>query len=71
MESDPSVSKDEILAFGSGALRKAVQEGASDGSYMAGECAGMVKKIEPAQDIVEDIILGAYRIIESYCNDTM
>lgn len=71
MESDPSVSKDEILAFGSGALRKAVQEGASDGSYMAGECAGMVKKIEPAQDIVEDIILGAYRIIGSYCNDTM
>ena len=71
MESDPSVSKDDILAFGSGALRKAVQEGASDGSYMAGECAGMVKKIEPAQDIVEDIILGAYRIIGSYCNDTM
>ena len=71
MESDPSVSKDDILAFGSGALRKAVQEGASDGSYMAGECAGMVKKIEPAQDIVEDIILGAYRIIESYCNYTM
>ena len=71
MESDPSVSKDDILAFGSGALRKAVQEGASDGSYMAGECVGMVKKIEPAQDIVEDIILGAYRIIGSYCNDTM
>ena len=71
MESDPSVSKDDILAFGSGALRKAVQEGASDGSYMAGECAGMVKKIEPAQDIVEDIILGAYRIIGSYCNYTM
>ena len=71
MESDPSVSKDDILAFGSGALRKAVQEGASDGSYMAGECAGMVKKIEPAKDIVEDIILGAYRIIGSYCNDTM
>lgn len=37
----------------------------------AGECACMVKKIEPAQDIVEDIILGAYRIIGSYCNYTM
>lgn len=67
MESDPSVSKDDILAFGSGALRKAVQEGAPDGTYMAGECAGMVKRIEPAVDIVEDIILGAYDIMKSRC----
>ena len=66
MEGDPSVSKEDILAFGSGALRKAVQEGASDGSYMAGECAGMVKKIEPARVIVEDIVLGAYSIIRSH-----
>lgn len=67
MESDPSVSKDDILAFGSGALRKAVQEGAPDGTYMAGECAGMVKRIEPAVDIIEDIILGAYDIMRSRC----
>lgn len=67
MESDPSVSKDDILAFGSGALRKAVQEGAPDGTYMAGECAGMVKRIEPAVDIIEDIILGAYDIMKSRC----
>lgn len=67
MESDPSVSKDDILAFGSGALRKAVQEGAPDGTYMAGECAGMVKRIEPTVDIVEDIILGAYDIMKSRC----
>ncbi len=67
MESDPSVSKDDLLAFGSGALRKAVQEGAPDGTYMAGECAGMVKRIEPAVDIVEDIILGAYDIMKSRC----
>ena len=67
MESDPSVSKDDILAFGSGALRKAVQEGAPDGTYMAGECAGMVKRIEPAADIIEDIILGAYDIMKYRC----
>lgn len=59
MEADPAVTPDEILAFGSGALRKAVQEGDRNGSYMAGECAGMVKKIEPAKAIVEDLILGA------------
>lgn len=63
MESDPSVTQEDILAFGSGALKKAVREGDRNGSYMAGECAGMVKKIEPAKTIVEDIILGAERII--------
>lgn len=63
MENDPSVNQDDILAFGSGALRKAVQEGDKNGSYMAGECAGMVKKIEPAAAIVEDLILGAEKVI--------
>lgn len=63
MEADPNVTSEEILAFGSGSLRKAVQEGDINGSYMAGECAGMVRKIEPAKDIVEDLILGAERII--------
>ena len=64
MENDPSVNQEEILAFGSGALRKAVQEGDRNGSYMAGECAGMVKKIEPAKAIVEDLILGAESVIK-------
>ena len=63
MENDPSVSQEDILAFGSGALRKAVQDGDRNGSYMAGECAGMVRKIEPAKDIVEDLILGAEKVI--------
>ena len=62
-EADPSVSKDDIRAFGSGALRKAVQEGDRNGSYMAGECAGMVRHIEPARNIVEDLILGAENVI--------
>ena len=67
MENDPSVNPDEILAFGSGALRKAVQEGDKNGSYMAGECAGMVKNIEPTKAIVEDLILGAEKVIrEAY-----
>ena len=68
MEADPSVKQDDILAFGSGALRKAVREGDRDGSYMAGECAGMVKAVEPAAAIVEDIILGAEKIIVQMCN---
>lgn len=64
IENDPSVNQDEILAFGSGALRKAVQEGDRNGSYMAGECAGMVSRIEPAKAIVDDLIHGAERVIK-------
>ena len=65
MEADPAVTPEEILAFGTGALRKAVKEGDPNGSYMAGECAGMVKKIEPAKDIVEDLIGGAEKLLAS------
>jgi len=68
MESDPSVKTEEILSFGTGALRKAVKEGDTNGSYMAGEVAGMVKKIEPAKDIVEDLILGAEKILRNLDN---
>lgn len=64
MEADPEVKPEEILAFGTGALRKAVMEGDPNGSYMAGEVAGMVNKIEPAKAIVEDIILGAEKILK-------
>ena len=63
MEADPSVKPDEILAFGTGALRKAVKEGDTNGRHMAGECAGMVKKIEPAKDIIEDLTGGAEKLI--------
>lgn len=63
MEADPNVKPEEILSFGTGALRKAVKEGDPNGSYMAGECAGMVKKIEPAKDIIEDLIGGAEKAI--------
>jgi enoyl-[acyl-carrier protein] reductase II len=66
MESDPDVRQDDILAFGSGALRKAVQEGDRNGSYMAGECAGMVHKIEPAKDIVEDLMKGAEQAVRNF-----
>ncbi len=63
MEADPAVKPEEILAFGTGALRKAAKEGDPNGSYMAGEAAGMVNRIEPARAIVEDLILGAEKIL--------
>lgn len=66
MEADPETTAEQMLEGGTGALRRAVQEGDPNGSYMAGECAGMVKKIEPAKAIVEDIILGAEKTIKNF-----
>ena len=66
MEADPNVTPEEIAAFGTGAYRKAVFEGDKNGSYMAGECAGLVTKIEPAKTIVEDLILGAEKVIKQW-----
>lgn len=68
MEVDPAVTPEEIMAFGTGSLRKAVKEGDVNGSYMAGECAGMVKKIEPAADIIADLIGGAEKILSNGCD---
>lgn len=71
MESDPATNPDEMLAFGTGSLRKAVQEGDEYGSYMAGECAGLVHKAEPAKAIVEDLILGAERVIRNFLKERL
>ena len=66
MEANPSVSADEIRAFGTGSLRKAVFDGdLSGGSFLAGEVAGLIRKTEPAADIVNDIIGGAEAYLRS------
>ena len=66
LEADPTVSDDEVRAFGTGSLRKAVFEGdLAGGSFLAGECAGMVTRCETAADIVNDIIGGAERLLAS------
>lgn len=66
MENDPAANPEEVFAMGAGALRRAAREGDANGSYMAGECAGMVKRVEPAKTIVEDLILGAEAVIERF-----
>jgi len=64
MEYDPAVSKEEVLKFGTGSLRKAVFDGdIAGGSFLAGEVAGMIKKRESAKEIVEDIMGGAERLL--------
>lgn len=71
MESDPAITPEEMLAYGSGSLRKAVQEGDEMGSYMAGECAGMVKKRERVKDIVLDLVEGAEWVMRQTINNRL
>lgn len=56
---------EELEKLGTGKLRAAVVDGDADyGSLMAGQSAGLVKKIEPAKDIIEDIVFGAQKIAD-------
>lgn len=65
MEADPAVSDEDVRAFGTGSLRKAVFDGdLALGSFLAGEVAGMCAKEESALEIVEDIILGAEKVMK-------
>ena len=64
MEADPAVTPEEIRAFGTGSLRKAVFDGdLAGGSFLAGEVAGLITRKESAADIVNDIIGGAERLL--------
>ncbi|MBP5259930.1 MAG: enoyl-[acyl-carrier-protein] reductase FabK [Paludibacteraceae bacterium] len=60
------VSQEELNQFGSGALRRASQEGDNEmGCFMAGQSAGMVHAIQPAAEIVRDYVEGCIRVLES------
>lgn len=48
---------EELEAFATGALRKAVQEGDLEkGCFLAGQIASMVKKVQPAAEIVKEVM---------------
>lgn len=51
---------EELVALGTGALRKAAKDGNYDeGSFLCGQVAGMVTRREPAAAIVDDLLEGA------------
>ncbi len=65
MEHDPSVTPEQLRAFGTGATRKAVFDGdLNGGSFLAGECAGLVTRCESAADIVKDVMEGAEKLLK-------
>ncbi|MBE6312497.1 MAG: enoyl-[acyl-carrier-protein] reductase FabK [Bacteroidales bacterium] len=69
MEKNNANTDEQIMAFGAGSLRKAAVDGnETDGSFMAGQIAGMVKKEEPAKAIVENMVKQAEEILSKTSN---
>ena len=65
MENDHDITQEEADAFGAGALRKAAKDGDEQtGCYMAGQSAGLVKKIQPAKEIIDEIIQQAVALLK-------
>lgn len=61
-----NVSPEELEKIGVGKLRAAMVEGDVEyGSVMAGQVCGMIKGIQPAREIIEDVISGAERVISN------
>lgn len=55
---------EELENMGVGRLRIAMVEGdIHQGSIMAGQICGMVKKIEPAAEVIKDIVTGAEQVL--------
>ncbi|MCF0237349.1 MAG: enoyl-[acyl-carrier-protein] reductase FabK [Sphaerochaetaceae bacterium] len=58
------VSDQDLDKMGIGSLRMAVQEGNSEkGSFLSGQIAAMVKKEEPAKDIITSIVKEAEEVL--------
>lgn len=64
-EYNSSISDEELENMGVGALRLAVQEGDKErGSFLCGQAAAMVNKIQPAADIIRELIEDAEPILK-------
>ena len=60
----PHPDYDKLEELGTGSLRRAVIEGdAETGSFMAGEIAGMVKKEQPAAEILAEVYSQADKLL--------
>lgn len=59
------VDDETLEAMGTGALRKAVEDGdLEEGCFLSGQVAAMVHKIQPAAQIVREVIEGAEPVLK-------
>lgn len=66
LENGVNVTDEEIMAYGTGALRRAVQDGDWEtGSFLCGQIAGLIKEERSCQEIVERIVAETETILKS------
>ena len=64
MEYDSTITNEEIEKFGAGSLRLAAVEGDVDkGSFMSGQIAALVKKEQPAREIIVEMFNEAEQLL--------
>ncbi len=65
-ENDLNATDEEIMSLGTGALRRAVQEGDwENGSFLCGQVAGLVDKEQTCQEIIEEIVTETESILKN------
>ena len=63
------VDDETLEAMGTGALRKAVENGdLEEGCFLSGQVAAMVHKVQPAAEIVREVIEGAEPVLKGATN---
>ena len=59
------ISEEEIIEFGTGKLRLAVEEGdMTQGSVLAGQICGLIGEVLPVQDLIAGMIAQAEETVE-------
>jgi len=59
------ISEEEIIEFGMGRLRLAVEEGdMTEGSVLAGQICGLIREVLPVQDLITGMVAQAQEAIE-------
>ena len=65
LEADSNIPDEQLEQFGVGSLRKAAKDGnAEEGCFLAGQIAGMVKKAQPAKEMIDEIMAQAEKMME-------
>ena len=65
LEADSNIPDEQLEQFGVGSLRKAAKDGnVEEGCFLAGQIAGMVKKAQPAKEMIDEIMAQAEKLME-------
>ena len=65
LEKEGKATTEDFERLGVGALRKAFFGDKEEGSFMAGQIAGLIKDIRPVKDIIENIVSNAKKMYKN------